>query len=701
MVLLEGYLALERNGMLVHIDKKGKRITVRSDEPLPGLKTTIPGAYETVAGYWTVPLSLESCKLLRLKFGKRLRFSNELRRWAHGVVNSRKQMSTLAAADDAELEILPKVAPKLYKAMNKRTYQRVGARFIADNHATLVADDPGLGKTLIAMGGILEAEIPGPYLVVAPKTAADTVWRREIERWLPSGHRVVLLPEDRYGRERKIRLTRYGDKTWLIVHPEIVMVQAWWVCQELVKKKSKKTGRRIKAICGKRSAVGNRQQTLLDCGHVKNRKTVKLIVENYPKLFEISWGAIIVDESHESLIVRPGAPTQRRRGLEMLRANLRNDGMPLALSGTPFDSKPHQLWGTLNWLDPEMNSAFYRWAELYWQKGGYTGYEIGEFRKDREPMLWDSLSSVALRRTKAEVAKDMPPKLHVGSELIPGDPESPIGIWLPMNGKQQSAYQQMEDLSIAHLDTGELEAITALAELTRLKQLACAYGRIERKLVKINCYRFPKKYPRPCKECRAGGHHKEMREFYHPELPSNKFDWIIESLEEWGYPKNPIDKVVIVSFYTGILNMMGAGINAHFSTRKRQADICTAITGQTKSTDRRRIIDQFNSTNRYDGPQIMFLNVKAGGTAITIDSADRMIFISETRIPDQQKQAEDRIHRVSNPRNCMYYYLRSIGTVDIGTALVNQEMTRETHRLLDERRGVAYTRKVIDLSKSA
>jgi len=97
----------------------------------------------------------------------------------------------------------------------------------------------------------------------------------------------------------------------------------------------------------------------------------------------------------------------------------------------------------------------------------------------------------------------------------------------------------------------------------------------------------------------------------------------------------------------------------------------------------------------------MMLNVKAGGTAITIDSADRMIFISETRNPAQQSQAEDRIHRVSNPRQCMYYYLRSLGTVDVGTSLVNQEADRESRRLLDGRRGVEYVRHVLDLSRAA
>lgn len=690
--------------MIIQLEKKGRRIHIRSEMPLPGLRTTVPGAYETVSGDWTVPLSIESCKLLKMKYGDRLQLGTELERWARGVMESRKSMAKLAASKDAKLRVLPKVAPKLYKAMRKRTYQCVGARFIADSHATLIADDPGLGKTLIAMGGILEAEIPGPYLVIAPKTAADTVWKREIERWLPSDHRVVLLPEYRQGRDRKIRLTRYTEKTWLIIHPEIVLVPAWWVCQKIIEKRNKKTKKIRKALCLKRTPLGNSQQKQLDCGHIRDSKTEKLVEPSYPKIFDIEWGAAIVDESHESLIARNGAPTQRRRGLDMLR--VRQDGARIAMSGTPFDSKPYQLWGTLNWLNSTLYSAKHRWIELYWQRGGYTGWQIGEFRRDREQMLWDSLSDIALRRTKAEVAKDLPPKIHVGSLMDPSDEDSPVGIWLPMTGKQATAYQEMEETSTAELDSGQLDAITALAELTRLKQLACAYGDITQKIVRGSCYKrlhklgIPKKSSMMCRDCRKHGWHEEAKLIYSPELPSNKFNWIVEQMEEWGYPKNPIDKVVIVSFYTGILNMMGRGINAHFSTKRRTASLCTAITGQIKSTDRRRIIDEFNAPIRSGGPQIMLLNVKAGGTAITIDSADRMIFISETRIPDQQLQAEDRIHRVSNPRTCMYYYLRSKGTVDIGTAIVNQESDRETRRLLDERRGVAYTRHILDLSSS-
>lgn len=697
--------------MSVLLTKRGRKIEVRSRERITGMKTAIPGAYLTTGGYWTVPLSMESCKLLREHFGDRLEIDSELRRWARTVRKNRRYMADLAASSDAKLEVLPKVAPKLARAMRKRRYQRVGVRFLADSHAALVADDPGLGKTLIAMGGILESQIPGPYLVVAPKTAADSVWRREIERWLPQNHRAITLPQMRDQREKVIRLSRYGERTWLIVHPEIALMQAWWVCQERVPlpKRKRSRIRRFKP-CGKRTPEGPKQQRILACGHTRDAKTQTVHHPAYKWLFDVEWGAIIIDESHESLIKRKGVSTQRRRGLEMLK--LRADGKRIAMSGTPFDSKPSQLWGTLNWLDPNLYSAYYRWAELYWQKGGYTGFEIGEFRKDREELLWDSLSAIALRRTKAEVAKDLPPKIHVGSNLEPSDEDSPAGIWLEMDGKQAKAYEDMELTSVADLESGRLEAITALAELTRLKQLACAYGDIDVRTVRASCYARAQKFRRGtglvrslrqsqmmCEDCLRQGWHEEPEYSYQPALPSNKFTWMVEALEEWGYPKDPLTKVVVVSMFTSILEVFQTELEKHFKTKPNRP-LCTSVTGKTPGGRRKQIIDAFNRRDR-DSPQIMLLNVKAGGTAITLDTADRMIFISETRSPDQQKQAEDRIHRVSNPRQCMYYYLRSIGTVDVGTALVNQEAERETHRLLDQRRGVDYMRHVLELSHTA
>lgn len=639
---------------MIRIEKRGKRIYVYASVPLTGMKTAIPGAYENTAGVWTVPLTYENCVLLQQRFGKRMKVGTELQRWAVGVQQARKYMGGVAAADQAVLEVLPRAAPKLYKAMQARPYQLTGARFVADADAPLIADEPGLGKTLITMGGIIESEIPGPYLIIAPKTAARTVWEYEIRRWLPSHHKAVAMPEARLARERKLRRTPFGDHTWVIVHPEMVLVQVWLECHE----------------CGNRSVLKKARQVMLPCGHKKvSRKTKVYDVPGYPQLMRVPWGVIVVDESQDSLIRRKGLPTQRRHGMNILP--LRADGKRIAASGTPFKSKPHLIFGTLNWLAPKTYPAFHRWSETFWRKGGYTGFELGEFIQEREQLLWDSLQTICLRRTKAEVAPDLPPKMQMGTRLVPEDDNSPVGVWLDITGKQAAAYEAMLTNSSARLKSGRLEAITALAELTRLKQLASSHGDITRRRMQDGSY-----------------DHKFV-----PALPSNKFQWTVETLEEWGFPREPIGKVVIVSFYTSLLNMFSEGLEKYFKTKPKRP-LTSRITGQT--ANKKAVLQRFNA---HDNEHVLLLNLRAGGTAITIDSADRMIFLTETRIPDEQTQAEDRLHRVSNPRHCMYYYLRSVGTVDVGTAVANIELAHGSSRLLDGRRGIDYLKYVIEHSR--
>jgi SNF2 family DNA or RNA helicase len=614
---------------MIRLTKRGNRIITQ--DIFPGY-TGIPGAYVQVDNTLTFPADLETLHVLLDTLGNDAQLSAELSNWAHTVRINRKEAIRQATAKDARLPVLREKAPTLYRAMMARKYQRVGARFVADNPATLVADEPGLGKTLIAMGGIIESETEGPYLVVAPKTASETVWKREIERWLPPYHKAIIFPESRAKRERVFKTNVFDKNTWVITHPDMICVK-----DELAK-------------------ITKRN------GDTDYRHVYKPV---YPQFFNIEWGVIVVDESHECLIRRSGRSTQRRLGLE--RLPLRSDGLKIAMSGTPFDSKPHQLWGTLNWLDPKGYPAFHRWSDLYWQKGGYTGFELGAFIGEREQLLWDSLNALALRRIKAEVAKDLPPKIMCGTPLE--GPDSPIGVWLPLAGKQLRAYTELSEAFETQLDHGELRAITALDLLTRLKQLACAYGRIDTAVTE-----------------------DEVKYRYTPELPSNKLDWLIQSMEDWGFP-NPKTKLVVVSFYTGILECFQSAIEKHFRTKK---SLTAIISGRTPMKHRKGIIDSFNARGNE---QLLFLNVKAGGTAITLDSADRMVFLSETRIPDQQLQAEDRIHRVSNPRICEYYYLRSLGTVDEGIALVNQELATASGRLLDIRRGIDYAKHVIRLTK--
>lgn len=653
---------------MIEIDRAGKRIHLTSPydpRTIAGCKRVGGANWSKTAKAWTFPLTIESCIRLRQEFGSSLKIKKALSQWYREEAARREALAALGSGSAAaDLPRVKDLAPFLWEAVTiARPYQSLGARFIVEGREVLIADDPGLGKTLEALAGIVESGVPGPYLVVSPKTAATTVWPREIPRWLPD-HRVIDLPEGRAKRDDILGKLQddYVDgedlsNTWVSVHPEAISTKSYWVCDA---EEEDIAGTAV--VCGYREPYTTKPTSVLGCGHPKTKKTSRIDEHTFPQLFGITWGAIIVDECHESLVRKSGKPTQRRRGLELLTS--REGGLRIAVSGTPFRNKPWQLWGILNWLRPSVYTGFWRWAEQYWSKGGYSGWEIGSIIEEREAMLWGELNGIVLRRTKAEVAGDLPPKTYVGTPLDPSDEDSPVGIWLPMGSKQGRIYQQMLNQSAAELEGGTLRANGTLAELTRLSQFATA-----------------------CGEVRG----VDADDFF-PNPPSNKMDWLEEFLEELGIPGEPTGKVVVVSRFTKMLNMLSFGLAAS------QGGMSCMLTGDISGVKRQRIIDSFNQPVGSDSPHVMFLQVKAGGVAITIDSADDMVMIDESD-PDTMIQVEDRIHRVSNPRPVRYHYLRSVGTTDVGVALVNAERAAQGRRVLDERRGVKYFREVLEASR--
>ena len=647
---------------MIEIELGGRdRIWLRSPyDPgtIAACKRIAGAGWSKRASAWTFPRTVETCLRLREEFGARLKIRPEVSAWYRAELERRSAMGSLASAARADLLRVPEVAPALAKAMFSRPFQPVGARFIADGRAVLIADDPGLGKTLEVLGGVIEAKCPGPHLVICPKTAVQSVWAREIPRWLV-GQEVLTVPDGKAKRdailtELATRDRRFGvsewpanvENTWLVIHPEMAQVKSYWECE----------------VCGEATTYTKKPTPTLACEHPKTSKTKVVNAHKFPQLFDIEWGSITVDESHEMLVVKSGTPTQRRRGAELLRGRIRPDGLAIAASGTPMRGKPEQLWGTLNWLAPKRYSGKWRWIQQYWETGGYTGWEIGKIKPDREQMMWNEISPIVLRRTKAEVASDLPPKTYMGTPYDPSDFDSPVGIWLPMLPAQAKAYAAIEKDSAVELESGRLNAIGELAEMTRLQQFASAYG-----------------------DVRGGD--------FMPSLPSNKFDWVQQFLEEMGIPSDPTGKIVIVSRFTRLLNMFYFGLFAGNTD-----GMACVLTGETKHDRRADMIESFNRPVGTDSPHVMFLNVKAGGVAITIDSADDMVLLDEAD-SDAMIQVEDRIHRISKPRPVRYHYLRSEGTVDVGIALVNSMRAGNTRRVMDERRGVSFARAVMEASR--
>lgn len=672
------------------IEKPG-RIWVRAGYPIAGLHKDVPGSNfsKTDGPHWSCPLSMEAARLLRERFGSALEIGPKLWDWGKAARAKESRMRELAGASAVELPHLWSAKqPRLYWAVTQgRPYQSVGAAWIREGRAVILGDEVGLGKTLQAMAGTLEAEVSGPYLVVCPKTAVEVVWAPEIRHWL-DGHTVITTPEGRAKRDAILNgfaavaadpATSSGREgsfdlstTWVVVHPDMIRTKSFWLCRG----------------CGSETPVNSRPKEL-KCGHDPQRSTLRHD-HTFPQLFGVDWGAVIVDEADQGLLRLSGIPTQLRNGLDRLR--IRPEGLRIGATGTPFRSRPHLLWGLLNWLWPDIYTAFWSWAESLFevQKNHYGGREIGRLRPDREHLLYGTLDQILLRRTAAEVMPEKPTKQYIGTHLVPGDESSPLRVWLPMEPAQERAYREMEKTSSARLEGGYIEAIGSLAELTRCKQFAIAAGRLETTVRNHKC-----KDPDCPRKREPHSHREEIDQFY-PALPSNKLTELIRILTELGYPEDPQTKVVVASQFTKILSLFRGEIEKWLG-----AGSCVSLTGEITGKARATAVDAFNEPIGNGSPTVMFLNTKAGGSSITLDMADEMVILDETWISDDQVQLEGRIDnrrpevRIAQRR---YRYLCSRGTVEVGIAVESGEQRATTVKILDGRRGVEFARRVFAAS---
>lgn len=643
----------------------GKRIALGDDQFHSKLSLAIPGAsFSKVSKRWTFPLSMDVCRDLRRYFGGNLEIGPSLSAWAREAVRLETSQAEIGRAlGGVELERLAVIEPALAALLRARPYQTSGVKFISNGRNVLVADTPGLGKTTEAIAGIVESGVPGPYLVVAPKTSLDVVWEREIRARLPRALPVVL---EGSLAARNVQLEAALDRApaamrdaWIITNIEAMRTKSLYQCPE----------------CGAEWPKTDYPKShIVDCGHDPNR--VKTLHEHAcPTLFGFEWGAIVMDECQRSLLRTSGKPTQQRAGAKLLE--VRPEGLRIALSGTPMRGKPQRLWGVLNWLRPREYSAYWSWVERYWTvtAEGYGGARtIGGFRAEKAEDFGCALDGVMIRRTKAEVSPELPAKQYMSN--VTGSEGLPDAIWLPMDPKQEKAYREMQAMASAEVEGGQLNAVGILAEMTRLKQFATSFGRLVKR----------------------GEDGIETFDFK-PALPSNKWEWTVQFLRERNLlhagdaDETPTDKVVIVSQFTSVLDMIyGELIGTGVGVRR--------VTGNVTGRKRVEAIDSFNDPD--SGVNVMLLNTTAGGVAVTLDVADDMILFDETHVPDDQEQVEDRINN-RNPELKVvprrYWYLKSLGTIDEGIARTNLRRDAEQREHLDGRRGVEYIREVMDATK--
>jgi SNF2 family DNA or RNA helicase len=639
--------------MKPQVEKVGDRIHLRSEfKHKDTAKSVIGARWSKAARRWTYPLDMETCRRLRDAFGKQLEIGPELWDWAQ---QQRAKEANLTALSDiskidltavVDLERVPKVAPTMWEAMQNRPYQPVASLFMSEAVRCLNADQPGIGKTIETLGALVERNVTGPILILAPKTSCLVVWPAEIERWLPEVPHTVtnIAGLDKTKREAAWEQFQHNLSLQGIAHGSNTM--------HFLIANAEQVGIKKDTYCPAEICDGDEDW----CPELD--KHLKRSVVRREFLHSITWNAVVADETHKWLInTRGKAASQVGYGFTKLR--VAEDAPMYALSGTPLKGKKWNLFGTLNWLWPRTYTSKWRWIESYFEvkdeekdigrRGTITVKNItGRWKSlSDEQAFYRSLQSVMIRRTKDELRDINPAWMPPRKEYH--------DVWVDMDSKQRTAYRAMEKTSAAVLEGGRLTATGVLAEMTRLKQFAGSAG-------------------------------KMVNGTFQPTLPSAKFDWLLQFLEERGIEPNwelsdDVQKVVIASQYTGLIKMWASAL-------VDKGIGCYVLTGETSDRDRQRQVDAFQQTDKV---RVFLINTTAGGVSITLDAADDIILMDETWVPDEQEQVEDRVHRASNIEhhvNC--WYIRTRGTIEEEIAKVNVAKAHANHVVLDAQRGLAF-----------
>jgi SNF2 family DNA or RNA helicase len=409
----------------VRISRDSRRSDrIRVDAPLHynDLIRSIPGAsWSNVDGYWTIPLAWTACLASRSIFRNDLDIAPDLLEWA--VDERARRIDPAMSLRDA---LDAPGDPALYP------HQRAGVEFLVTAERALLADEPGVGKSLQALRALKKLHDDGkdvfPVLLVCPNSMKRT-WKREFAAWWPEVTTVVV---DGTAVQRRKQL----DSGAQVV---IINWEALRSHSRLARYGS--LALRACAACGGWSVINERQ-----C-QVHERE-----------LNRIEFRSVVADEAHR-------AKSPKAQATLALRGATGDAPYRFALTGTPISNTPDELWSILHWMDPAEWPAKSRWMDrmVNFSLNVWGGLEVTGLKPEAEAEFQAGVHPRMRRMTKEVVLASLPEKVFERRDV-------------PVTGRQLTAYRQMSEDLIAKLDSGILLSANPMVQTGRLIQFASSMG---------------------------------------------------------------------------------------------------------------------------------------------------------------------------------------------------------------------------------
>ena len=304
---------------------------------------------------------------------------------------------------------------------------------------------------------------------------------------------------------------------------------------------------------------------------------------------------LMLDEAQH--IKNPGAQVSQA-------ARQLNSHHRVCLSGTPVENHLGELWSLMDFLMPRLLGTREVFRESY-----QTPIEKNDSDAKRQSLA-DRVGPLILRRTKHDVAKELPPK----TEIV-----HPV----EMNDDQKDLYETVrstmdKQVRQALAIRGQEAQIVFLDALLKLRQICC--------------------HPKLLKEGTA-----ENRE-----TESAKFEYLVDLLETLWEEKH---RVLLFSQFTSMLELIEGYLNEKEISYLK-------LTGETK--DRQDLVERFQGGEG----EVFLISLKAGGTGLTLTGADIVIHYDPWWNPAAENQATDRAYRIGQDKPVFVHKLICRNTVE-------------------------------------
>jgi len=313
-------------------------------------------------------------------------------------------------------------------------------------------------------------------------------------------------------------------------------------------------------------------------------------------LLEIAFDYAVLDESQA--IKNPSSKVTKAACL--LHAKHR-----LCMSGTPLQNNTFDIFAQMNFLNPGMLGSI----EFFRQEFAVPIDKFGE--QDRKDHLRKLLYPFILRRTKEQVAKDLPDK----TETI---------LFCEMEDEQRKVYDayrnDYRDKILGTIETQGIQRsqLTILQGLMKLRQIC------DSPAILNETDRYPNH--------------------------SIKLDELAREITE-----NIGDhKALIFSQFLGMLALI--------RERLKELEIkFEYFDGSTSAQERERAIQSFQTD---DSCRVFLISLKAGGVGLNLTAADYVYIVDPWWNPAVEQQAIDRTHRIGQTKNIFAYRMICKDTIE-------------------------------------